>query len=270
MRLEGFRVARRLDLLALRGNEPVIVFQMGKVGSTSVASSFPTPGHPVSVQTHHLHRPRIEVAKQWSRDRGLPVRAHFFHADAVARRVVDRGRPFKLITLVREPVGRSVSNFFHNFERFVGVPLAESTHTADELTEILVAHEKQLDESRWFQREFEPALGVDVYEHPFPHDAGAQVIPRGQGEILVLRLETPDAVKEAAIAAFLGEADFTLSSANVGDAKDYGEGYQRFRETAVLPPDFLDRKLATVYATHFYSDAERADIRARWSGGAPR
>ena len=267
MGVEGWRVARRLDLLALRGKEPVIVFQMGKVGSTSVASSFPTQGHPVSVQTHHLHRPRIEAAKDWSRTRGLPIRAHFFHADAAARRVVEKGRPFKLITLVREPVGRSVSNFFHNFERFVGVPLAESTHSVEELTEILVAHEHELDEGRWFQREFEPALGVDVYAHPFDHQAGTQVIPSGRGEILVLRLETPDAAKEAAIADFLGEDDFTLATANVGDAKEYGEGYQRFRAHAVLPRDFLLRKLTTPYATHFYSDEERADIRDRWSGG---
>lgn len=265
MALEGWRFARRLDLVAARGREPVIVFQMGKVGSTSVASSFPTAGHPLSVQTHHLHRPRIAAAKQWSRDRGFPVRAHYFHADAVARRVVDKGRPFKLITLVREPVGRSVSNFFHNFERFVGMPLAASHHSARELTEILLTHEKQLDEGRWFQREFEPALGVDVYEHPFPHSEGVQVLPSGRGEILVLRLETPDAVKERAIAAFLGEADFALASANVGDAKEYGAAYQRFRSNAVLPGDFLERKLSTVYATHFYSDDEREEIRRRWS-----
>lgn len=275
MRIEGWRFARRLDLLAFRGAEPVIVFQMGKVGSTSVASSFPTAGHPLSVQTHHLYRPRIEAAKQWSRERGLPIRAHFFHADAVARRVVEKGRPFKLITLVREPVGRSVSNFFHNFERFVGTPLAKSNHSTEELTELLVAHEKELDLGRWFQREFEPALGVDVYEHPFPHAEGVQVIPSGGGEILVLRLETPDNAKERAIAAFLGETHFSLVSANVGASKEYGDGYRRFRQTAVLPEDFLERKLSTIYARHFYSDAERADIRQKWStdpasrGGCP-
>ncbi len=265
MAAEGWRVARRLDLLALRGGTPVIVFQMGKVGSTSVASSFPTTRHPVSVQTHHLHGPRIERAKEWSRERGLPLRAHFFHAEAVARRVVERGRPFKLITLVREPVGRSVSNFFHNFERFVGVPVDASTHSTEALVEILVEHERQLDESRWFQREFEPALGVDLYAHPFPHAAGAQVVPSGHGEILVLRLETPDAEKEAAIASFLGDPDFTLATANVGDANVYGDGYQAFRDAAVLPDDFLDRKLSSGYARHFYTDEERAEIRARWS-----
>ncbi|MEQ8841185.1 MAG: putative capsular polysaccharide synthesis family protein [Acidimicrobiales bacterium] len=268
MALEGWRLARRLDLLAVRGGEAVIVFQMGKVGSTSVASSFPTGRHPVSVQTHHLHRPRVEAAKEWSRARGLPVRAHFFHADAVARRVVDRGRPFKLITLVREPVGRSVSNFFHNFERFVGVPLTDSTHTTEELVQLLVEHEKQFDESRWFQREFEPALGIDLYAHPFPHDEGVQRLRAGRGErgeVLVLRLETSDDDKEAAIAAFLGETDFRLASANVGAEKDYGAVYERFRSAAVLPEAFLDRKLGSIYATHFYSAAERDEVRRRWS-----
>jgi hypothetical protein len=267
MALEGWRMARRLDLLALRGREPVVVFQMGKVGSTSVARSFPTGAHPLAVQTHHLHRPRIERAKAWSRERGLPRRAHYFHADAVARRVVDRGRPFKLITLVREPVGRSVSNFFHDFARFVGVAPEESTHTVPELVDVLVAHEHQLDESRWFPREFAPALGLDVYAHPFPHEEGGQVLRSGGGEVLVLRLETPDERKERLIADFLGEPGFRLATANVGLDKAYADAYRAFRGEAVLPDEYLDRKLSGVYATHFYTPTERDEIRARWSGG---
>lgn len=266
MRLEGWRLARRLDVLTwVQRKEPVIVFQMGKVGSTSVGSSFPTSGHPVAVQTHHLYRPRISAVLEWNAERGLPSRAHYFHADAVARRVVERDKPYKLITLVREPVGRSVSNFFHNFERFVGVPLDESTHSVDALVEILVANEKQLDESKWYRREFEPAVGVDVYDHPFPHDDHSQVIRSGAGKILILRLETPDDEKERAIAGFLGEPSFSLNSANVGESKAYGEGYVRFQSEAVLPADFLERKLSTVYATHFYSAEEREAVRERWS-----
>ena len=260
-------MARRLDVLqSVQRKVPVIVFQMGKVGSTSVRASFPTTGYPFAVQTHHLHLPRIDTALQWSIDRGLPTRAHFFHARAVGRRVITRGRPFKLITLVREPVGRAVSNFFHNFERFVGVPSATSTHDMAELVEIMVANESQFDEDRWFQREFEPALGLDLYAHPFPHEAGAQRLSAGAGEVLVLRLETPDEVKEAAIADFLGTDDFRLATANVGESKGYGDAYRRFREEAVLPADFLDRILGSGYATHFYSDDERAEIRTRWSG----
>lgn len=265
MALEGIRLAARLEVLhRVQRRTPVIVFQMGKVGSTSVRASFPTRAHPVAVQTHHLYRPRIEAAMAWSRERGLPARAHFFHADALARRVIEPGRPFRLITLVREPVGRSISNFFHNFEHFVGVPQETSSHSVAELVDILVAHERRLDESRWFPREFEPALGVDVYAHPFPHDAGTLRIPAGAGEILVLRLETPDDVKERAIAEFLDETSFTLASANVGAEKDYGSRYAAFRRDARFPADFIDRKLGSVYATHFYSPAERDEIRARW------
>lgn len=266
MALEGWRLARRLDLLvAVQHKTPVIVFQMGKVGSTSVRSSFPTPRYPVAVQTHHLYSPRIESAMTWSRERDLPIRAHFFHAAAAAERVIEKGRPYKLITLVREPVGRSVSQFFHNFERFVGVPLDQSHHSVAELTEILVAREAELDEATWFQREFEPALGVDLYAHPFPHEVGAQGIPTGQGEILVLRLETSDADKQRAIASFLDEPDFELFSANVGESKAYGDIYTRFRAEAVLPDDFLERKLSSIYATHFYSADEREAVRARWN-----
>ncbi len=63
----------------------------------------------------------------------------------------------------------------------------------------------------------------------------------------------------------LVDLPFTLASANVGDAKEYGPGYAEFRSNARLPADFLDRKLSSRYALHFYSEAERADIRDRWS-----
>ena len=264
---DAWRLARRLDVLHyVQRSEPVIVFQMGKVGSSSVAASFPTDHHRVVIHTHHLSALRVDEAVSYARATGLPVRRHFFHARVAAHNVVESGRPFKVISLVREPVGRSVSKFFHDFERFVGCPAEHSDHSMDEIIEIFLANEAHIDdEAHWFEHQFEPALGVDVYAEAFDPAVGSAQFTAGAGTVLLMRLELDDADKERVIADFLGEPGFTLDSANVGEARGDGDGYRQFKAEAKLPADYLERKLTSRFATHFYSADERAAIADRWS-----
>ncbi|MEZ5165844.1 MAG: putative capsular polysaccharide synthesis family protein [Acidimicrobiales bacterium] len=103
-----------------------------------------------------------------------------------------------------------MSQFFHDFRRFVGVAPDRSTHTLDQLRRCFLDNERLLDESPWFGREFEPALGIDVFARPFPIDAGYDRFAVGAGEILLLRLELDDRDKERVIGDFLGEPAFRL------------------------------------------------------------
>ena len=83
--------------------------------------------------------------------------------------------------------------------------------------------------------------------------------------MLLMRLELDDVDKECAIADFLGEPSFSMQSANVGESRDYADGYRRFKREARLPPDYVERKLASRYAQHFYSAEERREIARRWT-----
>ena len=129
----------------------MIVFQMGKVGSSSLAASFPTPGHPVVVQVHRLGVDEVEEAIAGERAAGRPVRRHHARGRVAARYVAD-GRPHKVITPVREPIGRAISYLFQAFEVYVGVPVRRSTHSVAELRDIFLAQQKQLLRHRWFER----------------------------------------------------------------------------------------------------------------------
>jgi hypothetical protein len=83
----------------LRQATPVVVFQMGKVGSRSVYES---------------------LSRQYA---GAVVHTHLFQADHPDRGVrrlhrwaLAETRPLNIISLTREPVGRNVSAFFQCFQ----------------------------------------------------------------------------------------------------------------------------------------------------------
>ncbi len=263
--LRAWLFARKLDyLVGMRKQTPVLIYQMGKVGSSSVYSSFPTRKHPLAVHLHRLHDGLIQEKIDSLRAAGLPVAAHYDHGKAVFRRVIQRNRRCKVITLVREPIGRNMSFFFERFAELVGVRFADSTHSVDQLIDIFLQHEGVLDRSAWFDTEFLPSLGIDVYLHPFPQDSGHTRITSGNCEILLLQVELDDRLKEQCIAEFLDDPDFRLGSANIGANKEYALAYQEFKSTIVLPESYIHRMLDSRYTRHFYSDAQIEVIRHRW------
>jgi Putative capsular polysaccharide synthesis protein len=93
---------------------------------------------------------------------------------------------------------------------------------------------------------------------------GYDVLECAGHRLLVLRWESPDDIKRSAVDSFLGIHLEDLVCTNVGDEKHYGAIYQRFKERIRLPETYVDGLLASRYAQHFYTNEERAQIRARW------
>lgn len=250
----------------LRAGPPVVVYQMGKVGSLAVLRSLEAQGvHPVA-HAHRLHPSSIravdlgiealnpEAARQrWQeRNEGL-----LLYDEIIARR-----RPACFITLVREPVGRNVSAFFQNLEVYFPGAVPDEMDVLREGFLERYPHHLPLT---WFDDEFAAALDIDVYAKPFPREEGALQLRRGPFEVLILKVELPDAQKANAIADFLSLEPFPLVRENVGAAKKYGNMYQQFKETVTLPQAYLDRMAQAKYTRHFYTDEEIDAMVARWS-----
>ena len=102
------RLVRALKLLRdkvffkrdLKSDIPVLVYQMGKVGSSSVTNS---------------------LLRHYS---GIVLQAHYFNSNhkdwrvgRLYRWVIEEDNPLRIISLTREPIGRNVSAFFQNFEK---------------------------------------------------------------------------------------------------------------------------------------------------------
>jgi hypothetical protein len=242
---------------------PTIVYQMGKVGSASVIESLESHGVHFVFHVHRMNPDNIRRVRQerLNANRRPPN-------DMPGRRlydnVVSKRKKAKFITLVREPIGRNISAFFQNFSVLTETEYEDASFTIGELVDIFIKDYTHAVPLTWFDVEMKQTLGIDVYEHPFPKEEGHLVINEGDFELLILKSEVDDSVKQDAIAKFLGMEDFRLVRSNVGQAKNYAETYRAFRQTIRLPASYVEIMCNSEYIRHFYSGVEIASIRSKW------
>jgi len=244
----------------------VLVYQMGKVGSASVYDSLrPCPRFDV-FHVHRMNPANIDKVRREHAAAG--VRAPNDRKGLSLHRMVKSGRrPVKVITCVREPIARNISAFFQNFERFTGLDHAKSREADKRLTDRFLREYRHDVPLKWFDDEPKVTLGVDVYARPFPHERGYARINHGHTDMLVLKCETDDAVKERAISEFLGLDDFALARSNVAGDKEYARLYRAFLDRVTLPESYVEEMYASRYARHFYTESEIERMRARWLRG---
>lgn len=233
----------------LRVREPVFIYQMGKVASQSVQKPLQKvyPGEVIHGHVFSPEYPQGEVKELY-------------------RYWEQRNRKLRMpiISLTREPVGRNVSAFFQNFERYTGVPVSEASHTSKQLLDIFMEVFPHHIPEIWFDESVKKNFGVDVFSVPFPHSLGTVVVEHPLNPLLVIRLETEDAVKEKAVRSFLNLRDFCLDRHNESEGKDYGALYHAFREEVRLPREYVEAQTSTRYFRHFYQESDRRVILKRW------
>lgn len=264
----------RLKLAARRSGPRILIYQMGKVGSTAVLESLQERG--VKGAIYHVHfLASAELADAKRRLERLCPSGHNAnnwclleseHVNQELKR--ENGLKWKIITLVRDPVSRTVSSFFYNIQRYqpdfyekLGAGLVDTRTLVDMYLHEFPEHDYTLD---WFDKELKAVFDVDVYNTPFPKDEGYTILTNEQADVLVLKLEMLTRAGPPAFKKFLALPDFVPTSANTADERDYKEAYKRFVSEAVLPRTYLDKMYGSRLAKQFYSDAELERFRAKW------
>jgi hypothetical protein len=270
----SYFASKQYQLLRMRGHgAPTVVFSMGKTGSTAVARAVEDAIGDRVFQIFRLDKERLEHAEQRylasrkhapvSGNIAFPGALHLWESEHLLRNPPSVTAPWTVITTVREPIAQAVSAFFHGSTRR-GVPGGAST---EELTAELLDEHWERAPLRWFDREFAPALGIDVFAHAFDPVAGHAVIETPAARVLLLRQENLDAAP-AALAGFLGvEAPVPVAARNQATAKEYAARYDDFLRAVRLPDPVLDRVYGSRYARHFYADSELTRFRRRWRSG---
>ena len=242
----------------------VLVYHMGKVGSTSIFESLVSAGIPNINHMNRMNPNNIELVRQEHRERGLPVP----EGDEEGLRVYNdiRSIPYRIqcISPVRDPIRRNLSAFFFSYERFTGERYEQDRIDIDRLLQCFLTTYSHDVPLTWFDTEIKQVLGVDVYGCPFPKKIGVGTVSRRNCRVLLIKCELHDAEKESAIKEFLGLPSFSLRNENVGRDKVYAETYKQFLQTIKLPDSYLDRMCNSKYARHFYTDEEITGMRERW------
>lgn len=255
---------------------PVLVYQMGKVGSRTVVAALRQAGLPAPV--YHVHRLAEEQVRReedlyrtrWNKGGGA---AHLWRSQLVRRRLETGAAAGKwnVVTLVREPVARNVSDFFQvgplrlgfDHERAVaGGVEAAVEEVRRRFLEAESVHEVPLT---WFDTELKAVFGIDVYAVPFERARGYQLYENERARVLLIRLEDLRACAPAAFEEFLGLEGFTLGGdVNRASELPWAELYRSVLAAMRLPSEYLARMYDSTYARHFYSDEELKGFRRRW------
>jgi len=242
---------------------PVVVFSMAKTGSSAVATGLRSSG---SGPVHHVHDldpaflGREETGYQWS---GRPWR--IWDAQLLLGRPPTAAAPWRVVSIVRDPIAQTVSAFFQPGVRRGYVHPAATVDTlrrdfGDRLDRLPL---------HWFESHVEPALGIDVFATPFDPLRRYQIISTPAVRLLLLRCEDLS-VAPAALAELLDQtAPVPVPRVNVGAEKDYASLYEAFCAAVRPTAEQIDRAYRSRVVRHFYSREEIDGFRAGWSSDRP-
>ena len=111
----GGPLARWIALhLRVPGIVPVIVYQMGKVGSVAVFAALERAGVP-AFHVHRMNRDHVDRMRLRRRALGwaeIPVAPHDVLGLSLNERVIAKGRRAAIVTIVRDPIARNLSSYF--------------------------------------------------------------------------------------------------------------------------------------------------------------
>jgi hypothetical protein len=240
---------------------------MGKVGSTSLAKALGER----AIQIHNFY-PSNELCSHKPLYRSSlyrkPLHWMFYR---VIRLGIRRRRKLKIITLVRDPIGRNVAMYFQDLHYWLAYYFSEvrpNRDTREEDIDILVDCFREVFDHRypldWFDKELKRLTGIDVYEFTFDSTTGCTEINRGHVSLLIIQTERLSDCWHA-VEEFCGRK-LELREDNRGKRKWYGTMYSEFLKRYLVSADELEEIYSSRYATFFFSEQTRAELRRRWQG----
>ena len=273
----GQKVAAEVEVcLGFRksNHPPVLVYQMGKVGSTSVSKSLKAAGLINYVfDIHFLSKDLIKYRNFYVESGIVPVPYHLDLGLSLRKRIIRGGcNEFKIISMVRDPIARQISDIFENLELICME--AKMPSVLFDAVEIYNFIEKKFaDDSffdyvfNWFDNELKKVFGIDVFAHPFNRESGWSLYRNGNTEALIIRLDDLSRVGENVITNFLGyesKRKIPILKANVRSQTQQSDAYQFVKDRLRLNKFFCEKIYASRFVRHFYSDDQVKKMSRQW------
>ena len=263
------RLRSRIALQNIESRNPALVYQMGKVGSSTVVRTLEGLDAigPV-VHVHNLAPEKVSENVETLRANPGYLPKHVVTSLTLANK--NWGSfPCKIITLTREPVGRAISFAFEDWRRQLSdVPnlrALDPDRMIDLVMEKLQPGSPHADPGQWFKRELESVFGIDAMSVPYDFEQGYVTLSHGPVDVLVIRMEDLNRSLEAGLSNFydLDPGDIQVRQANTGKNKKYASLLAEVKERFTIPPSMSKRIWSTDYSKHFYEpDIDR--LRERW------
>lgn len=234
----------------LLDSENVLIYQMGKVGSTSLESSVKN-----SLHFHTLYNRR---ACKFYADVLLSsplkkIKSYFINY--LKRICLGNRRKVKIITIVRNPFERNTSHFFQDLQFWLPYYSLNSRDFREENPNLIVDCFEQFYNfeyaQNWFREELTRFSGIKIEECNFDKERGFGVVKKGQFEVLFLTMEKMDSL-EKEISEFLGR-EIKLIRQNSGGKKWYNLLYKEFKANYQPSSNVIKKSFEADWVSKFYT-----------------
>lgn len=272
-----------------RDHPPLLIYTMGKVGSSSVHHSLQLANldrplyHLHSLAPEPLSELEAELKPAFPDPQALVNLNHVWRCQYALNKLAQHPeRKMEAISLIRDPLARNLSNFFQHIQveslpatsgeqrwrltsSFYDFQIVVAEQDMSALIDLYLHKEWHDFPPLWIDRELNGVLGIDIYASPFPREQGYAIYESDRARLLLIRLQDLNRCASQAICQFLDLDAFTLVNANVAENKQYVDVYRAFKASIVFPQSHLDRIYSSRLVEHFYSDAEIQTLRAQWA-----
>lgn len=225
---------------ALMHNEMILIYQPGKVGSTSLKAAIESRGKYVL----HLH-----AINEFGLNHGE------------IKEILQKYQA-RIITMVREPVSRYVSDLWENILNFKRCAKIDADFNEIEDSAL---HNWANYEFDWFDRELKNVLGIDIYQYDFDTEKGYSIIEQDGISVLLLKTEKMNQLMHV-VGKFIGCSNFKLSkNQNVGSKKPYRYAYEAYKRDFKLSKGALEKWYqGNERVNHFWSPGEQEEYLRQW------
>lgn len=245
--------------------DDVVVYQPGKVGSRSIVTALERARFKVA-HVHMLNEKRLEHFVSQCVEKGLEPPPYLPDAHRIQTEYLKSGRRMKVVSAVRDPVARNLSAYFQNIDQNFPEWRRLKKHQLPLVAERFLNDYPHHVIKQWFDVELCEVLEVDIFAKPFEFERGAGEYQSKRGDILIVRAEDDNRLKEQALRRFLGCGKIMLGNENKGASRPWGSAYKSLMRRIVFPESYLDDMYGSKMARYFYTDAERTEFRRRHRG----
>ena len=252
---------------------PVLIYQMGKVGSSTIHRSLLDTTHADQVLKLHFLSHDLPNRKRKYKKAGRYPYVDHVYLGVSTRRILNKykDKPIKIISLLRDPIAIVISALFQNPH------LAKKSITTDRggidpvkatdyINHMLHNPDTFSYIYGWFDKELKTVFDIDVFANPFPVKAGHTLYTKDNAEALVIRLEDLSEKGPEAISAFLClEKPLKLQKGNLRSDSKSAEAYNEVLREIYLSPALCQEIYSSRFVKHFYSEKMIQEFMLKWT-----
>lgn len=212
--------------------ENILIYQMGKVGSSSIEHSISGAIHFHNLYLNPPNPPHYQLLyPSWS------SKLKYSLGLMMKRSLIKKRDKVKIITITRCPFERNVSMFFQALpywmsEYYSGFGVKGRAHNNRQegfsvLWDCFSQNFNHEYPFTWFDEELKRFSGIDVTDKIFPKEDGYSIYRNGKFEVLLIDLPKIDSLSPV-IENFTG-SEMALEDTNSGEKKWYKDVYGEFK-----------------------------------------